>query len=364
MILYISLTVAVVCVGLLVKKENLIVKDGKNVLTKQGVLNKMAAALVFLLLFAVSALRIGVGNDYWVYKLNFELIEQERVVSSEIGFNLIVKLFTYLFSYGERTRYIAIFAFMAFLTCLFYVKGIRRNSEWFAASLFLLMTNGFYFGSLNSVRYFLALAMAMYSIYYLLKEDYLKFLLIIFVAAFFHKSVLIVLPMYLIAKLKFKKWHLIPIAVCCAGLILFKDIVRKIVFIVYPFYEGSYLDDGEISWVNIAKAVAILIFSLIYYKKIIKEDGRLRFFFQLNIVALIIFSCLWFIPETTRIGYYASISNIFFLPAVIKRIPDKRDRIFWSVCIGAAYGAFFILYLRSCYAVNVRLLPYYSWLYI
>ena len=53
----------------------------------------------------VSACRIAVGNDYWVYRDNFKLIAQGRYVSYEPGFNLIVKWIQQLFGYDHSTVY-------------------------------------------------------------------------------------------------------------------------------------------------------------------------------------------------------------------------------------------------------------------
>ena len=63
--------------------------------------NLVAEFAVFCLLTGVSACRIAVGNDYWPYRFNFRLIAQERYVSSESGFNLIVKGMQDLFGYDN-----------------------------------------------------------------------------------------------------------------------------------------------------------------------------------------------------------------------------------------------------------------------
>ena len=53
--------------------------------------NRVIALAIFILLSAVSVCRIAVGNDYWVYRDNFNLIAQDRHVSYEIGFRYVVK---------------------------------------------------------------------------------------------------------------------------------------------------------------------------------------------------------------------------------------------------------------------------------
>ena len=53
---------------------------------RQQACNAVAEFAIFCLLAGVSACRIAVGGDYWVYWLKFQLIDQGRHVSYETGF--------------------------------------------------------------------------------------------------------------------------------------------------------------------------------------------------------------------------------------------------------------------------------------
>lgn len=363
---YIGVTVLVMIMGLWIK-NNSIYAGNVNCDTKggfcsarQSMLNKALAFGIFFVLTVLSGTRVAVGNDFWVYRDNFELIAQSRVVSSEFGFNLIVRVVQWFAGYDN---YMPIFFVFSFITVYFFVKALYDESEWFAASLFLLLTNGFYFSSLNTVRYYLAFAIALYSIKFLWQERHLEFLLFILFAATIHKTVLLVIPVYYLAKADWKKWAIPAVAAFACLLVILRNPIRKLLFIIYPFYEGSYLDDYEVSYVNILKAVAVLVFCLIFYKSAIKDKPINRFYFNLNIAALIVFACLWYIPETTRIGYYFSASNIFLIPSVIKSIENKKVRRFFAIVIALAYGGFFAFYLKSLYATDIRILPYLNWFF-
>ncbi|MCQ2519443.1 MAG: EpsG family protein [Lachnospiraceae bacterium] len=356
MVVYIFVTLLVVLLGVLIK-DNFIYTDRAQISDRQKSINRVSLFFVYFVLAFLSGTRVAVGNDYWVYRDNFKLIAQQRVVSSEIGFNGIVKLVQWFAGYDN---YKPVFFVFSAITVFFFVKALYDQSEWFAASLFLLLANGFYFSSLNTVRYYLAFAIALFSIKLLWQEKHLAFLLLILVTATIHKTFLCVIPIYYLAKINWKKRDIPFVAVASVLLLVLKGYVRKIMFIIYPYYEGTYLDDNHISYINILKATAVLVFSVIYYKKAIKGSPINRFYFNLNIGALIVFSCLWYLPETTRLGYYLSASNIFLIPSIIKAIDNRKQRIFWAVVIGLAYMAFFLFYLRSLYAVNIRILPYYN----
>lgn len=329
-------------------------------LTRQQTVNRILLIAVFLLLFAVSACRIAVGNDYWVYRDDFLLIEQSRHVSFEFGFVWVVRL---LQSMLDHDQYLPIFAVFSFFTVLFFVRGMADQSEQFCFTVFLLMTGGYYFSSLNSVRYYLVLSVALYSIKYVLRGEWGKFVFCIVIAAAFHKSVLIVIPLYFLASRNWKKWHMLLFATGCGSLILFQDFYRKIIFYFYPFYEGSMFDTGEMSFGNIGKCAAVLVLCLIYYRAAVKEDRKNRFYFYCNLGALALYVFGSFIPEVSRIGYYLNITNIFLIPGVIVKIPEKRQRILWTVLVVLAYLAYFALFLRSAYSTDIRLLPYRNWIF-
>jgi len=357
--IYLILTVSVTALGWFVNLPagRIPIYGG---ITRQQMVNRILIIAVFLLLFAVSACRIAVGNDYWVYRSNFLLIEQDRYVSFEPGFVWTVK---FLQSMLDHDQYLPIFAVFSFFTVLFFVKAMAGLSEQFCLTVFLLMTGGYYFSSLNSVRYYLVLAIAMYSVKYVLQNEWEKFILCIFAASMFHKSVLIVIPFYFLAGRDWKRRHVILLGAGCASLLLFRDFYRKIIFYFYPFYEGSIFDTGEYSYANIAKGAAVLFLCLLYYKTAIQNDKKNKFFFYCNLGALALYVCAPFIPEISRIGYYLNVNNIFLIPGILVKIPNKKQRIFWMVSVVLAFSAYFALFLRSAYSTDIRLLPYRNWIF-
>ena len=141
---------------------------------RQQACNAVAEFAIFCLLAGVSACRIAVGGDYWVYWLKFQLIDQGRHVSYETGFVYLVKFFHLIFGEGS---YLPIFGFFSLITVFFFLKALHDQADWYVFSLFLLLTQGFYFNSMNSVRYYFALALVMYAQKYVLRGEYGKFLL-------------------------------------------------------------------------------------------------------------------------------------------------------------------------------------------
>ncbi len=373
MAVYISLTILVVVLALGVQNQKNVqlhmdVSNRNNRLhrgmDRRRAWNICAATAIFVLLAGVSACRIAVGNDYWGYREQFKLIMQNRHVSYEPGFNLVVWVIQSLFGYDN---YLAVFGFFSIVTAFFMVKAVYDQGEWFGMSMFLLMTNGYYFLSLNSVRYYFALAVAMYAGKYVLRRQYGAFVAWIVFAAFFHKTILVVIPVYLIAawlaEHRLNKYIYVAIGLFLASMVVFRDMYREIIFFFYPYYEGTVYDKIDFSVTNIARCAAVLFLCFLFYKTAIKENRQNRFYFFLTLAGLGVYTFGAFIPEGTRIGYYMTALQIFLIPGVLLRIESKKWRIFWTVGVVAAFIGYFALFLRTAYEMNIRLLPYLNWIF-
>lgn len=373
MAVYITLFLTVVALGLLVQNKDYVqfhigvqTRECRlqSLKDRQRACNICAACGIFLLLAAVSACRIAVGNDYWVYRFQFNLIMQNRHVSYEPGFNLVVWMIQSIFGYD---KYLPVFGFFSIVTVFFFVKAMYDQAEWFAASVFLLMTGGYYYSSLNSVRYYFVLAIAMYAMKYILRKQYGVFIGWIVFAAFFHKSILVVIPIYLIAH--WLSEHKIPKVLYVLGggfllsLILFQDFYRRIIFFFYPYYEGSAFDKVDFSVTNIAKCFGVMVLCFLFYKSAIKDSAQNRFYFFLSLFGMAVYTFGSFIPEVSRIGYYLIVSQCFLVPGILIRIPQKKLQILFTVLVAIAFLGYFALFLRSAYSVDIRLLPYLNWIF-
>lgn len=379
-LVYVFLTMGCVALAAMVRNEAYVrigqrggLAYGKYVpRNREQVRNSVAEFAIYCLLAGVSACRIAVGNDYWVYRENFKIIAQNRHVASEPGFNYVVKGLTALFGYDN---YLPIFAIFSLVTVFFFVRALHDQAECYVFSLFLLMTGGYYFNSLNSVRYYLALAVAMFSAKYVLRREFGKFVLFVLATALFHKTILIILPAYFlayyVARTGIKKWHWIVGGAFLASLIFGRDLYRYVIFQIYPYYENTHFDVGRLSYANIAKCLGTCLLCLIAWyagrKEEAKEDDpsrtALRFYLILNVFGLIAFCCGSFVPEVTRIGYYLIAPQTFLIPGTILRMKKGwlREACKWGVIL--AFSAYFVLMLRKMYDVDVRLLPYLNWIF-
>lgn len=363
MILYFAVAIITIVIALWVKTGYAEIPYGY---TKQQVLNRLCLISVFLLLFSVSALRLNVGNDYAKYVEYFHLIrcklDTEVVVPTEFGFNAVC-LALYFLS-GRNENYLLMFAVFAFATIYFFLKGIYKQSESFFLSFFLFMTLGYYFQTFSTIRYYFALALAFVSIPYVLNKQYIKFVIIVLLGATIHKSLLIVLPMYLLACGKWKKYHVILLGLICSTTLIFKDFYMGLFLKIYPTYENTQYLDGGTSLINIARCAAVLIWSFIEFKDVVKDNRRNLFYFYCNIGALYVYAFFTFLPSVSRMGYYLSITHILFIPVLIKGIANEKLRkAVTALVMIACIGYFIVFMIYKAPMDGLRILPYQTFLY-
>lgn len=346
-------------------------------ITRQQMCNRVCLSAVFVILSALSACRLNVGNDYARYVEFMHLVNCDAYVPTEIGFNLLVKL---LYGLSGFENYLLVFAVYAFVTVGIFLLAMYEQSEDFPLTFFLFMALGYYFQTFSTVRYYLALALALYSMKFVLRGQWGRFLVLILLGSAFHKSLLVVIPLYFLATLPWKKWQLAVGALFCTTFLFCQDFYLKLVVLLYPTYEDTEYLEGGTSYINILRCTAVLVFAGIVYwqerrlrgkAEISKEDAEVRdglaaaehFYFYLNLGALVLYVFCSFLPIISRIGYYLTISHLFYLPLLLGRLRDGRWRSVFRVGILLAAILYFMIYMSRAGNDGTLILPYKTFLF-
>ena len=367
MILYGMVAAATIVLACVVKKEPqkafVQLHKGNGFTRRQG-LNSLSLLAIFTILFLLSALRMEVGNDYETYVDTIHEIYVGGYVVTEPLFNAVVKVLCEL-SGGEN--YLLVFAVFAFVTIVIFLKALYEQTENFPLAFFLFMTLGMYFRTFNTVRYYFVLALTLYSFRYIFRKEYGKFILLIVLAAFFHKSVLVVIPIYLVANMPWKKWHMAVLAAGAAGMLVFQDFIMKVALELYPSYKDTIFLQTETglqgNLMSILRCVAVLVVAVICYQDGWKEAKENQFYFKLNFLAIVLYLCGSFLPLVGRIGYYLMTSQVLFIPAVLGSIKSEKKKKIVTIAVIIAGVIYFLLFLKTANQPGVRVLPYKSWLF-
>lgn len=339
--------------------------------TGKSIQNRLLIGGIFCILFMVMALRFDIGNDYRQYTQTAHEAYVGGYVVTEAGFNWLVRL---LYGLAGGEYYELIFAVFAFVTLLFFLKAFVRQSASFSQTFFLFMTLGLYFQTFNTVRYYLALSIALYCMKYVLERDYLKLVFWICIAAFFHKSVLLVLPAYWIASLAWKRWQIVAGLAVSAVCFLGKGFVLKLALVLYPSYRNTIYLEGGGSLTGTLRTLAVLalyVWFVYGYWRTSSKDSlqeqswyrELRFYGQLNLLSLVTGTFFSFLPVVTRISYYFGVSQLFMIPLILKNVKEQKLRKKVTIVIFIACILYFGVFLLQAHQDGVKLLPYRSWLF-
>lgn len=328
--------------------------------TRQQMCNRVCLLAIFLVLFALSACRQNVGNDYAKYVEFMHLVHSNAYVPTEPGFNLLVKI---IYGISGYENHLLVFAVYAFATTFLFLLAIYEQSDDFPMTYFLFMALGYYFQTFSTVRYYLALAAAFYSMKFVIRRQWGRFILLAVLGSFFHKSLLVILPLYFLASVTWKKWQLALIGLFCTTFLFLQDFYLKVVIFLYPTYEDTEYLEGGTSYINILRCLAVFVLSLFYYRKSIRGNRKMQFYFYLNLGALILYTFCAFLPIISRIGYYLTVSHILFLPALIKETENKKLRRFLQAGMVLAAVLYFLIFMSRAYDDGLLILPYKSFFF-
>lgn len=351
MIFYIAIAVITCMLAYLVKKPQPVGADAQ----RQEAINKVCVVAIFIILFLVSALRDHVGNDYGKYISNFNEVFYDAYVVTEIGYNFVVKA---IYQMAGSENYYLVFALFSFVTVLGFVRALYKESEWFYMSFFLYMTLGMYYISFSTMRYYFVLGFAIYVMQLMSRKKYIPACIFTLVLSLFHKSILIVIPIYILATIKWKKWHLCVMAVLASTGLFLQDFYMTILLRLYPSYVNEETLNTGTSVAAILRCVAVIGLALIYYKPAIKDNIQNRFYLTLNYFALLLYVFGGFIPELSRICYYMMLSQLLLIPNIIIKIPDNKQKKLITGLVVVCCAVYFLMFLLNADNPGIRVLPY------
>lgn len=318
-------------------------------------LRRLLLSLAFLPLFLVSACRYKVGVDYnnyaWIFKaINFT----DEKTHVEFGYELLNKIIGFFTDNPD-----IIFVVTSAIIILFFAKGIIDTSSCIPYSLYLFITLGFFFYSMNSIRHFMALSIYFFAVRFMRKQEFLKFLLCIILATGFHKIALIAIPLYFILTRKFKISYYLIIAVFLAILAVFNQQILNFIFMfVYTSYKGSVYNVYSFSFFNVLLCGLCAVLSLVYYKPLLERNRANIIYINAAVFMLLFYLFCGWIPTPSRIGQYGTILFILLIPEILAVEKDRKVKSFYFVCFSLFSLLFMAVMLVQANDPTLQLLPY------
>ncbi|UZD45486.1 EpsG family protein [Peribacillus frigoritolerans] len=288
--------------------------------------------------FLISANRYGIGTDYFEYVALYNELEGYNNIldaikkgSYEPGWiilNLIVKMIFDNYKY--------VFIISSFLTLFFLFKTLYayRDRLYVGIAIFIFMCTMFN-SSFNITRQILAATILLYAIKYIEEKNILKYALLTLLAASFHYSAVIFLPIYwVLVSNKNNNWNslkkIIFSAVTIFIVVTFDFVFGFITSIeIFSKYSSYQLNVGETDFKNIIIKLPIIIIILINLR-IIKLRNRFIYdLITLYFIGIVLSFLGYFNNYIGRATIYFSMSQILIIPFIIKVQTNKYIKLLY-----------------------------------
>lgn len=193
MIYFVMIIISILFGACASKKRSILLVDdriGRQTLSQRSVFIVFSALPVFL----ISALRYGIGTDYFfTYDPWFKLVLRGGVPDCEVGFYYLNKIIAYL---TDNSQWLFAITSLLFIGCVYW--AIYKKDENIPISILIFFLSYNFFVSLNNLRQSLASAITLVAMCCLIDGRKKAFAVLTIIAGSIHQSTFIILIYYVI----------------------------------------------------------------------------------------------------------------------------------------------------------------------
>lgn len=287
---------------------------------------KLLGIPVFFLSLFVGMRGAVSGYDYLVYKYFYQLDYRENPYGYEILFvawRNIVK-----FLGGDYNAFI-------FLLGVFFVCGtcyiFNRYSDNPSLVLFIYLSTFFFWHNFNILRNFVAIILFYIGLKFILERKPVHYFLLIIMAVNFHKTALILLPLYFLGNIRLKKTLMALMTLMALVLIPVSDLVFHLKTDFLGISERISRYSGIREMGNTQEYLEIIVVFLlatgVFYWE--KKQGREmseeeNLFYNLTFYGFLIFTVFFKFAVILRVMEYFRFAYIILFISVLGKIEKKN----------------------------------------
>lgn len=232
-----------------------------------------------LCLFLLTALKApSVGKDIAGYKrvydsMKYQTWDNYDTTWMEWGYEFLMMAFTHIFKASFQTFMVCVYGFVYYS----YYRFIKRYSQDYTTSVILYICFTFLTFDMSAVRTVIGVAICLYAIPYAEKpgiKNFLKFFLIVIIAAQIHKSAYIFVAAYFIIKIHFSVKSSVFYIGGSMALLLLKSQFYGFINTYLKSVQESRTSLGGNLLIYIM-SVVLTIYVWIYYKKTHKSYSEM-----------------------------------------------------------------------------------------
>ncbi len=301
--------------------------------------------LTAIVLVFVAGFRYRVGTDYMNYALGYEQVKvtfwDSLKTLDEPGYKLLTIIGSWIYD-----DYASMFFIIALFTIGKNIKTMSRYSDDFFFAIIIYILIGAWHGSFGAMRQYAASAILFAGHHYIYEKKFWHFLLTVAVAFLFHRTAIIFVVVYFIAKdyISIKSMLLMIIIAIAATLSLDK------VFEVMSYFKGTDQTAYAYMTTDVNPLRVIMAFlPLLLIFLIPKQDRNkpeIAFYFNMLIINAIFMLVTSSSAYLARIGIYTDIYATIAFPKLKSHMSNNnRKAVVFLVII--LYGFFWIYEIQA-----------------
>lgn len=322
-----------------------------------------------LILTIIVGFRYKVGVDWEGYVTDFISIKNRPNLEFSDQYNEFAFFYINKFIAAFGLSFEWMFLTLALITWYFFFKSVP--SFLLPLLILFLFVDEYFFWGMNGVRQFVAMSIWLVAIRDIIHKSLIKYILLLFIASLFHRSVLFLLPFYFIPYLKLNK-KMLWISLFIASIVIgssnvFVNMVETIIIwlgqkieiigLYLRYIESNRFVINEETQVGLGFLFKIIVnlFIISISGKVLKDHPKATVYFILFFIGAILFNLSYNIQLLGRINNYFLILRAVVLAISVWyywKIPKYRYAII-SFCT-----LYFFLFLRAIYVSSNMCSPY------
>lgn len=329
--------------------------DGKySFCNKHGVYPFLFILCPIILVYSI---RYGIGTDYFAYEKIYNKIHDATFIKylslhkRNIGEYYVEPGYFIINKISPSFIFVHFFS-MVIMLLMVYFGTIKMGVAQDIALPVLIFYCLLFLYSMNGVRFSIALSIAYYGFNYLLKRKPIKWLITIYIASLFHKTLIVFVIFIFLMNSRSKAINRIKnILVYC--FVLFFPFLIKILLSVFSaipmfsryFSVARYLEFDtsiNITWIRL---IIPILFPLLFFKhKFIFTDKYASVLYRIYLFEIPLIQLGRMNLILARLSRVPQMAEIAFVPYVLSSIKNKKHRYALTFYYAFYYLVFFCYY--------------------
>lgn len=288
--------------------------------------NKTNAGIyaAYSILLLLSIFRYDIGNDYQTYTeliryMAYQFQFYSHVPISDETREPLIYILTYIFK-GSTYPYLWVLGIHFIISLGFLYKVFEENDS-HLVGIMIFFISGMLFIYWDQVRQAVAISIIIYAIKYIKGNKFIKYLLLVLLAATAHYSALFLLPFYFVSKIRPRKIIYIVIIIALAlsnaasnyFVYLFENVITLV-----PWWETKETSFSYVQILSLGYKFRIFFYSLVWSAIIFFLPDKQKVLINFLFVGAVIFIMASGALNVMRISFYFIFTMVLSIPIVLK----------------------------------------------